>query len=175
MNIVKYLYNLPVKCKLKNDKIYVNDFVLDLQNLEYNTELDLKISIYVNLFQFFPKVKYNFFFLKHLYPNHYYGNGIIDRIFLLEGLFRININFELFLLFVSKIKLALLLDKIRNNNQFELNENYCTYIKNQDLVIIDHNKISNVFLDQYKKINKNIEYNENYVIAKPFKIIGGNL
>jgi len=180
LKVVKnYILHLPIPVVMEeNGYVKLGNYKFNvIPVLKYIDCLnDLKIYIYYKFWKVYPKVQ-----LAHVLPESVLDinptNCVVDRIYLLEDIFRVNINsFEKILVFISKKPLSEFLVELRDQKKDSsyktINPDNSFFIRVKSL-----SQISRIdprfFLRYYLKVNDKepIFYeNENKIVLYPYII-----
>lgn len=169
----------PIRFKENEFCFYIGQNRIDIDReiiSKASDEGDIKIYLYYLVKDFYPKVKL-------IFPNTEINlrEGIIDRVHILEDLFRVNCEgFKDIYILNSKIPLSELLKKIREdkkiNNYFLLDYSNSFFIRRKKYMPIVKKDLT-FFLEYFTKLNNNgcsISSEFLYFYPYKFKLNGNN-
>lgn len=164
----KYILHLPLPIIKEKPLLILSNYKFNYINpLKYVDSLDdIKIFIIYKFYPFFPEIHFNYNLI--LTENLQIRKAKIDRIYLLEDIFRLNINDgETILLFAAKKPLSSLLRESRKKDYtLEINHTNAFFIGKKSFSTIVR-KDPSFFLNYLLKINSNtILYDKENKIIK---------
>jgi hypothetical protein len=166
--VEKYILHLPLPIIKEKPLLILSNYKFNYINpLKYVDSLDdIKIFIMYKFYPFFPEVHFNYNLI--LTENLQIRKAKIDRIYLLEDIFRLNINDgETILLFAAKKPLSSLLRESRKEDYtLEINHTNAFFIGKKSFSTIVR-KDPSFLLNYLLKINSNtILYDKENKIIK---------